>query len=45
MLNQMVVNLISLPGVLSPKMVEQFKLAIEQMARKTLDQQTADRRS
>jgi cobaltochelatase CobN len=43
MLNQMVVNLISLPGVLSPKMVEQFKLAIEQMARKTLDQQTADR--
>ena len=43
MLNQMVVNLISMPGVLSPQMVEQFKLAIEQMAKKTLVQQTADR--
>ena len=43
MLNQMVVNIISMPGVLSPKMVEQFKLAIEQMAKKTLEQQTADR--
>ena len=43
MLNQMVVNLISMPGVLSPQMVEQFKLAIEQMAKKSLEQQTADR--
>ncbi|MGE4561190.1 MAG: cobaltochelatase subunit CobN, partial [Desulfobulbus sp.] len=43
MLNQMVVNIISMPGVLSPKMVEQFKLAIEQMAKKSLEQQTADR--
>ncbi len=43
MLNQMVINLISMPGVLSPKMVEQFKLAIEKMAKKTLEQQTAER--
>jgi len=43
MLNQMVVNLISMPGVLSPQMVEQFKLAIEQMAKKSLEQQTAER--
>lgn len=43
MLNQMVVNLISMPGVLSPQMVEQFKLAIEQMAKKSLAQQTAER--
>jgi cobaltochelatase CobN len=45
MLNQMVVNLISLPGVLSPEMVEKFKLAIEQMAAKQLDQQTSDRKA
>ena len=44
MLNQMVVNLISLPGVLSPEMVEKFKLAIEQMAAKKLEQQTSDRK-
>ena len=44
MLNQMVVNLISIPGVLSPEMVEKFKLAIEQMAAKKLDQQTSDRK-
>ena len=43
LLNQMVVNLISLPGVLSPEMVEKFKLAIEQMAKRSLDQQTTDR--
>ncbi|BBO80679.1 cobalamin biosynthesis protein CobN [Desulfosarcina ovata subsp. sediminis] len=45
MLNQMVVNIISLPGVMSPEMVEQFKLAIEKMAAKDLDQQTADRQA
>nr|WP_240194891.1 cobaltochelatase subunit CobN [Desulfobulbus rhabdoformis] len=43
MLNQMVVNIISMPGVLDPKIVEQFKLAIEQAAQKTLEEQTAER--
>jgi cobaltochelatase CobN len=43
MLNQMVANIISVPGVLSPEMVEQFKLAIEKAAAKSLEQQTADR--
>ncbi|MBU1056039.1 MAG: cobaltochelatase subunit CobN [Proteobacteria bacterium] len=44
MLNQMVVNIISLPGVLSPEIVEKFKLAIEKMAAKSLDKQTEDRK-
>ena len=43
MLNQMVVNLISLPGVLSPEVVEQFKLAIEKMGKKSLDEQAQTR--
>ena len=43
MLNQMVVNIISLPGVLSPEMVEKFKLAVEKAADKSLEQQTTDR--
>ncbi len=43
MLNQMVVNIISIPGVLSPEMVEKFKLAVEKAAAKPLDQQTAKR--
>lgn len=44
MLNQMVVNIISLPGVLTPEMVEKFKLAIEKAMAKPLAQQTAERR-
>lgn len=43
-LNQLVVNIISVPGVLSPEMVEQFKLAIEKMAQKDLEQQVKERR-
>ncbi len=43
MLNQMVVNLISVPGVLSPEMVEKFKLAVEKAADKPMEQQTAER--
>ncbi|MBU1056042.1 MAG: cobaltochelatase subunit CobN [Proteobacteria bacterium] len=43
MLNQMVVQIISLPGVLSPEIVEKFKLAVEQAAGKALDQQVKDR--
>ncbi|MCF6291473.1 MAG: cobaltochelatase subunit CobN [Desulfobacterales bacterium] len=45
LLNQMVVSIISLPGVLSPAMVEKFKIAIEQAARKSLVEQVADRKA
>jgi cobaltochelatase CobN len=44
MLNQMVVNIISLPGVLSPKVVERFKLAVEKAAAKSLAKQVAKRK-
>ena len=44
-LNQMVVNIISLPGVMSPEMVKKFKLAIEQSVGKALIQQITDRRN
>ena len=43
LLNQMVVSIISLPGVVSPELVEQFKVAVEQMAQKNLDQQVEER--
>jgi cobaltochelatase CobN len=43
-LNQMVVNLISLPGVLSTEVVEQFKLAVEKAAAKSLDEQIVERK-
>lgn len=39
----MVVNIVSLPGVMSPEMVEKFKAAIEKMAQKELDRQVNDR--
>ncbi len=42
-LNQMVVGLISLPGVATPKLVEQFKLAIERMAKQSLTEQVKHR--
>jgi cobaltochelatase CobN len=45
MLNQMVAGIISLPGVLSPEMVEKFKLAVEKMAAKSLDEQVAARKA
>jgi cobaltochelatase CobN len=44
LLNQMVVSIISIPGVLSPELVEQFKLAVEQMAEKSIEQQVSDRK-
>ncbi len=44
LLNQMVVNIISMPGVMSPEMVEKFKMAIEQAAGKPLEQQVRDRK-
>jgi cobaltochelatase CobN len=43
LLNEMVVNLISLPGVLSPDIVEKFRLAVARMANKPLAQQAAER--
>jgi cobaltochelatase CobN len=42
-LNQMVVSIISIPGVLSPEIVEKFTLAVEQSAGRSLDQQVQDR--
>lgn len=44
LLNQMVVNIISQPGVMSPEMVKQFKLAMEQAASKNLNQQVEKRK-
>ena len=44
LLNQMVVSLISLPGVLSPEMVMKFRAAVEKTGGKTLDRQVSERR-
>ncbi|MDD9304352.1 MAG: cobaltochelatase subunit CobN [Desulfobacter sp.] len=44
LLNQMVVSIISIPGVLNPKLVDQFKLAVEKMAQKPLEQQVSGRK-
>ena len=44
LLNQMVVNLISMPGVLSPELVMKFKAAVERAAAKTLGDQVRERR-
>jgi len=43
MLNQMVVNIISIPGVLSPEIVEKFTLAIERATGMSLEKQVEDR--
>ena len=43
-LNQMVVNVISLPGVMSPELVEQFKMAVEKAAGKKLAEQVQARK-
>ena len=42
-LNQMVANIISLPGVMSPVMIQKFKIAVEQAAGKALDKQVQER--
>ncbi len=42
-LNQMVVNIVSLPGVLSPRIVEQFKIAVDKAAGRRLEEQVQDR--
>ncbi|WP_022668600.1 cobaltochelatase subunit CobN [Desulfospira joergensenii] len=44
LLNQMVVSIISIPGVLSPDLVEKFRLAVEQAAKKSLDEQVRDQK-
>ncbi len=44
LLHQMVVAIISLPGVMSPEMVEKFKVAIAKAAQKPLAEQVAERR-
>jgi len=43
LLNQMVVKIISLPGVMPPEMVEKFQQAIEQALRKALAEQVKER--
>lgn len=43
-LNQMVVNLISMPGVLSPDLVMKFQAAVEKAAARKLDDQVRERR-
>ncbi len=45
LLNQMVVATISLPGVMAPQLVAQFKLAVEQAAQKSLREQVRQRRA
>jgi cobaltochelatase CobN len=39
LLNQMVVNIVSIPGVMSPVIVEEFKIAVEKAAGKDLAKQ------
>jgi cobaltochelatase CobN len=45
LLNQMVVSIISLPGVMSPEMVEKFKIAVEQAMGKELAEQVEARKA
>ena len=42
-LNQMVVNILSIPGIISPKIVTEFKIAIEKSAATSLDEQVKKR--
>ena len=44
LLNQMVVNIISLPGIMSPRLVEKFRIAIDQAMKRSLSDQVRDRR-
>ncbi|MDR1080927.1 MAG: cobaltochelatase subunit CobN [Deltaproteobacteria bacterium] len=41
--NQMVMNIISLPGVMSPELAAQFRIAVETMGKKPLEEQVAER--
>ncbi len=44
MLNQMVVNIVSIPGVLSPKIVEKFKAILSKALGKTIEKQLKERK-
>jgi cobaltochelatase CobN len=41
--HQMVMNIISIPGLMSPELVAEFKLAVENAGQKTIDEMVADR--
>ena len=41
--HQMVMNIISLPGVMSPELAAEFKLAVEKAAQKNLEDQVVER--
>ena len=41
--HQMVMNIISLPGVMSPELAAEFKLAVEKAMQKSLEEQVAQR--
>jgi cobaltochelatase CobN len=42
-LNQLVMNIISLPGIMSPELAAEFKLAVEQAGQKSLEEMVAER--
>jgi cobaltochelatase CobN len=42
-LHQMVMGIVSLPGVMSPELAARFRLAVEVMGQKPLEEQTAER--
>ena len=41
--HQMVVNIVSIPGLMSPELVTEFKLAAERAGQRTLEEMVADR--
>lgn len=41
--HQMVMNIVSIPGVMSPEMAAEFKLAVEKATQKSLEDQVAER--
>ncbi len=43
--HQMVMNIISLPGVMSPELVAEFKLAVEKAGQKSLEDMVAERQN
>jgi cobaltochelatase CobN len=43
-LNQLVMTILSLPGLVSPEVADQFRLAVETAAQKSLEDQVAERR-
>ncbi len=45
LINQMVVNILSLPGVISPEVAAAFRAAVEQSAGKDLDEEVRERRA